>query len=87
MIVLKRNGTSEETYLKHGKDSKLQRLYQESSGGRRALLNLPICPRCERIGLRDKGWLERRIMRCPFCDYSGPAQCSLLEYVRSQLYK
>lgn len=37
------------------------------------VMQLPICPKCERVALRDtrKGDPERRFITCPVCGYHG----------------
>ena len=56
-------------------------------GGPRRTIEHPICPRCERVALRDKGWTQNRKARCPSCGWSGRATILLNEYVEQQLYR
>ena len=56
-------------------------------GGERRTIQHPICPRCEKVALRDKGWERNRIARCPSCHWSGRAEVLLNEYVENQLYR
>ena len=46
---------SREKYMNHSTSSSMVKSYL-SMGGRNNVLSLPICPKCERLGLRDKGW-------------------------------
>ena len=47
----------------------------------------PICPSCEKIALRDKGWSTNRIARCPACGYHGVSNMRLQAYVNQGLYR
>lgn len=47
----------------------------------------PICPRCEKIALRDKGWHTNRVVRCPACGYHGVSTVRLKAYVNQGLYR
>ena len=47
----------------------------------------PVCPRCERVALRDAGWSRDRIGQCPQCGYRGVMRVTLREYAEKQLYK
>lgn len=47
----------------------------------------PVCPRCERVALRDEGWSEKKIGRCPQCGYRGVMRVTLAEYLEKKLYK
>lgn len=87
MIILNRNGTPRSTWEQHARDSSLQKLYQDQQGGRRHLVNLPVCPKCESVGLRDKGWNTQKTMACPRCGYRGQSTYIFRTYVRDQLYK
>lgn len=78
--------TDISTYLKHGVDSDLIQFYQKNTGSA-PILSLPICPKCERIGLRDKGWALHKTMVCPFCGYKGHATHQLSAYLKEGLYK
>lgn len=46
----------------------------------------PICPSCERIALRDKGWKEERWAQCPSCHRRFKAEKTLHEYIEEKLY-
>lgn len=46
----------------------------------------PICPSCERIALRDKGWREERWAQCPHCHRRFKAEVTLQEYIEQKLY-
>ena len=47
----------------------------------------PMCPKCERVALRDIGYSEDKIGQCPSCGYRGRMETTLNEYARRQLYK
>jgi hypothetical protein len=40
------------------------------------VLDLPVCPKCERPMLKDKGWTAQGIARCVTrgCGWSGPVE-------------
>jgi len=76
--------TNLNTYLNHGISSPLVKLYAEQGAN---VLTLPICPKCERIGLRDKGWSLYKTMCCPHCGYKGRATHQLSAYINEDLYK
>lgn len=47
----------------------------------------PVCEKCEKIALRDKGWASNRMARCPSCGWSGRATTLLKEYIQEELYR
>ena len=47
----------------------------------------PVCPRCERAALRDRGWAEEKIGHCPYCGHRGPMPITVGEYAENKLYK
>ena len=47
----------------------------------------PVCPKCERVALRDIGYTENKIAQCPHCGYRGRMEVTLAEYSRKKLYK
>lgn len=47
----------------------------------------PICPGCEQIALRDKGWKEEKWAQCPNCHRRFQATINLYDYVKEQLYR
>jgi hypothetical protein len=79
------SSTSEKTYMTHALQNKSLTNFLGMSNSN--LADLPICPRCETIGLRDKGWLENRQMHCPNCDYQGTATETLETFVSKLLFK
>lgn len=87
MIILNREGTPIERYLDHSTDSSMQRFYMSHQSGRKRLYSLPICPKCEKAGLRDKGWGANKNMVCPGCGYHGPATYVMATYTQEKLYK
>lgn len=46
----------------------------------------PICPHCEKVAIRDIGYSEKRIARCPHCGYHGIMNVTLKEYAEKKLY-
>lgn len=81
MIILK--PTTENTYLNHARQHQMinrNKTLRES-------MDLPICPKCQRIGLRHKGWKEKKIMVCPKCGYEGHTPITLSNYLQQGLYK
>lgn len=86
-MILNKDGTPMDRYLDHGKSGKLQQLYQSMDVGRKRLASLPVCPTCERIGFRDKGWAVDKTMNCPHCGYHGPCTHVLSAYLKEGLYK
>lgn len=70
-------------YLNHGLSNSM---LQQYTGDGANVLVLPICPKCERIGLRDKGWALHRTMACPHCGYNGHATHQLKAYLDEELY-
>jgi len=81
-----RSGTSVNTYLEHSMSDPMIQFYMKN-GGRQKLLSLPVCPKCERTGLRDKGWAEHKIMTCPHCGFKGKATHQLSSYLREGMYR
>ncbi len=47
----------------------------------------PICPRCEKIALRHKGWTQNRTARCPSCGWTGRAPVLLREYKKEKMWR
>ena len=72
-------------YLEHSLSNPMVNEYIK--GKETLFLSLPICPRCERTGLRDKGWALNRIMSCPHCGYRGHATHQVSTYIQEGLYK
>ena len=83
MIISK---TNVNKYLEHTFSDPTIQFYTRN-GGERQLLSLPICPKCERTGLRDKGWALYKTMCCPHCGYKGHATHQLSAYIQEGLYK
>jgi predicted Zn-ribbon and HTH transcriptional regulator len=81
MIILNNSGTSKSTYIAHGLSHSMH------NGRRHKAASLPVCPKCERVGFRDKGWQLNKTMSCPHCGYHGKATHVLSAYVEDRLYK
>ena len=79
-------GDNVNKYLEHSFSDPLIQFYKKQ-GGEKLLISLPICPKCERTGLRDKGWGLNKIMRCPHCGYHGVATHQLSTYISEGLYR
>lgn len=47
----------------------------------------PVCPRCEKVALRHKGWTTNRIARCPACGWTGRAPTLMREYKQQKLWR
>ena len=47
----------------------------------------PICPRCERVALRDIGYQSEKIATCPHCGYKGRMTTTLSQYAAGEFYK
>lgn len=88
MIILNKNGTAIDTVKGHLQDSKLIQLYQGLGGlNKKRILSLPVCPKCERTGLRDKGWGTNKMMCCPHCGYKGVATHQVSTYMQDKMYR
>lgn len=87
MIILgqDKEGTRKK-HLKHAISSDMISLYLSEQPGAKRVLSLPICPKCERIGLRDKGWKEKMVMTCPFCGYNGTTDTVYSEYKKEEKF-
>jgi hypothetical protein len=46
----------------------------------------PVCPRCERWAMRDRGWRDRSLAHCPYCGWRGKTIC-LKDYLKRKMYK
>lgn len=57
------------------------------NGGMNRHIEHPICPRCEKIALRDNGWSKDRTCRCPSCGWKGRATVRLNEYIKEGMYR
>lgn len=70
----------------HATSDQMIAQYLVDSPGRKRVNILPICPKCERIGLRDRGWNEKAIMTCPHCGYSGSTDIIYSEYAKENKF-
>jgi len=87
MLIYSASGDVLKTWGEHSVSNPLQQLYQSYDSGRKRLASLPVCPKCERAGFRDKGWALEKRMCCPHCGYNGIATEVYSAYVDKQLYK
>jgi Zn ribbon nucleic-acid-binding protein len=79
------NRTQDSVYKEHALQNKeLKGFLRRFMGD---LYALPVCPRCEKLGLRDQGWRVNRIMSCPDCGYHGPTTKTYGEFLEEALYK
>jgi predicted RNA-binding Zn-ribbon protein involved in translation (DUF1610 family) len=74
------------------KDMSLDKFKQHATshpwiGTKQSYVQHPVCPRCEKIALRDKGWAANRMCRCPACGWSGQSQLLLKEYINNKSYR
>lgn len=74
-------------HFKHAIQSRMVAGYLGNNNGMTRVSILPICPKCERIGLRDKGWFEYKNMACPFCGYTGPTDTVYSEYRKEKKFR
>jgi len=73
-------------FMDHATKDKLIQLYG-SARKQDNIMSLPVCPKCESAGLRDKGWTDHKIMKCPKCGYSGKATHVMFSYIKEGLFK
>ena len=64
--MVDRHSNTLQKYMKHASQNSLIQLYGESRK-QDSIMSLPVCPKCEAAGLRDKGWTDHKIMKCPSC--------------------
>jgi len=74
-----------EKYLRHALKSDL--VNQPSVRNR--MMNLPVCPHCERPALRDtrRGDPVRGYITCPVCGYHGPTTMSVKCFMQEHVSK
>lgn len=75
--------TTVNSYLNHARQN--QMIKQNKT--QQEMLELPVCPRCERVGFRHKGWKTHKIMVCPHCGYEGKTTIVMGAYIKRKLYK
>ncbi len=68
-------------YLNHARQNQLVQRHTVP------VMDLPVCPKCERAGFRDRGWKEKKVMVCPHCHYEGPSTVILRGYMKEKLYR
>ena len=85
MIIYNGMGTPLSTVKTHLGDTPLQKF--NLSFGRERLASLPICPKCERAGFRDKGWGINKSMVCTHCGFKGSATHVVAAYLENKVYK
>lgn len=56
-------------------------------GGVNRHIEHPVCPRCEKIALRDTGWQSERRASCPSCGWRGRTTTTLNEYMKERMYR
>lgn len=81
MIIKKE--TTFNTYLNHARQNQMIRKNKRLD----ELNELPVCPKCERLGLRHKGWKKHKIMVCPHCGYEGKTSLVMGDYIKQGLFK
>lgn len=86
-MILDKDGKSLNKYMAHTTSGSLLQFYQSLDVGKKRIQSLPVCPKCERTGFRDKGWLENKTMCCPHCGYHGKATHLLSAYLDEGLYR
>lgn len=64
-----------------GKSKMMRGMTVDGSGGN------PVCPRCERVALRDIGYSKDKTAQCPHCGYKGKMNVTLSEYANKRLYR
>lgn len=57
------------------------------TGGIKKHIEHPVCPYCEKIALRTKGWEVNRTAHCPACGWNGRADKLLNEYLQDNLHR
>jgi hypothetical protein len=77
---------SRKKHFKHATSDGMVSAYLGDRPGMKRVNSLPMCPKCERIGLRDKGWLEKMSMTCPHCGYRGPTDMVYSEYKKENKF-
>lgn len=85
MLILDKSKTINK-FLEHATSDSMIKFYG-ANAGESLFLSLPICPKCERLGLRDKGWATQSIMKCPYCGYHGTTRYQLSSYMKDEGYK
>ena len=86
-MILSGNGEVLKKWGEHTITDPLQQFYQGMNEGKKRLSSLPICPKCERTGFRDKGWKDRKSMVCNHCGYQGQSTHVYSAYVKEGCYK
>jgi hypothetical protein len=50
--------------------------------------SMPICPHCERLGIKTKQWAHNRYeMICLACGYKGETDYVYTTYMKDKMYK
>ena len=86
MIIIKSSQSPKDLFQRHALSNNMVQEYTVNTKGKK-VMSMPVCPKCERAGLRDKGWLLQKIMCCPHCGYKGPATHQVSAYLREGLYR
>lgn len=86
MMILKKNGTSVDTYMNHAKQ---HNWWNQNTKGKTnkqimwELQNKPVCPKCETLAMRHG---SKDTAKCPKCGWFGKV-VTLDEIITHQLYK
>lgn len=83
MLILNKQ-SQEELWRRHALSDPLVSDYVRRHNG--PVVSLPICPKCERAGLRSSGWAEHHIMTCPHCGYNGPTDTQFSMYSKKKKF-
>ena len=76
-------------YLEHAQKEGAAGKLGQFPDVRQRMLSLPVCPKCERIALREtrKSDPVRGYITCPVCLYHGPTTLSVSTFVQEHVVK
>ncbi len=77
--------TGRETYDKHAFQNKELKTFLGYAVT--DILDLPVCPVCECVGLRTHGYRVSRTMECLKCGYHGPTNKNYGDFISELLYE
>lgn len=72
-------------FIKHATRSELLRKFNSVKA---RVMSLPVCPRCERICLRDKRKGDppgQLYITCPICGYHGPTTMAVRTFIKEHV--